>query len=137
MIYVAQCKGHLVPHMQGKSILCCNRTNLCNMFLQPEPVRSGTTPRPTLGYDDSIPYIALIISITVCLIAFLIIVACVYLRYRVHQYYCPDSSCMYEPSINIENLEFNPLLPDGTYKYMCRLYTGSSDIKTYLGYIAI
>ncbi|KAJ4438637.1 hypothetical protein ANN_14584, partial [Periplaneta americana] len=77
-----QCKGHLVPHMHGKSILCCNYTNFCNKFLRPDPVRGSTTPRPSLGYDESIPYIALIISITVCLIAFLIIVACVYLRYK-------------------------------------------------------
>ncbi|CAK9796628.1 Bone morphogenetic protein receptor type-1B [Anthophora plagiata] len=25
-----QCKGYLVPHLQGKSIICCNKSSLCN-----------------------------------------------------------------------------------------------------------
>ncbi|XP_067011248.1 bone morphogenetic protein receptor type-1B isoform X2 [Anabrus simplex] len=76
-----QCKGHLVPHRQGKSILCCNNTDLCNKHLNPNYI-VRSTPRPSLGYDDTIPTIALIVSITVCLIVFLLIVTFVYLRFK-------------------------------------------------------
>lgn len=37
-----QCKGYLVPHLQGKSIICCNKSALCNKDLFPE-----YKPRPT------------------------------------------------------------------------------------------
>uniref|UniRef100_A0A1B6KQH1 receptor protein serine/threonine kinase n=1 Tax=Graphocephala atropunctata TaxID=36148 RepID=A0A1B6KQH1_9HEMI len=78
-----QCKGNLVPHQFSKAIQCCNFTDLCNKELRP-----AYTPRPTESspldpsLTETIPLIALIISITVCLIACLIIVTCVYLRYK-------------------------------------------------------
>lgn len=70
-----------MPHQISKAILCCDYTDLCNKELRP-----AYLPRPTEAPIDpslteAIPYIALLISITVCLIAFLIVVACVYIRY--------------------------------------------------------
>ncbi|XP_046990515.1 bone morphogenetic protein receptor type-1B [Schistocerca americana] len=77
-----QCKGNLVPHKIARSILCCNDTDYCNKNLEPKIENRVTTPKPGFGYDESIPYIALIVSITICLIIFLVIIACVYLRYK-------------------------------------------------------
>ncbi|KAG8242812.1 hypothetical protein J6590_057910 [Homalodisca vitripennis] len=77
------CKGSLVPHQNSKAIQCCNFTDLCNKELRPM-----YSPRPTESSSldpsltEAIPYIALIISVTVCFIAFLVIITCVYLRYK-------------------------------------------------------
>lgn len=77
-----QCEGNMVPHAIRKAIKCCNYTDYCNRYLTPELQVRNTTPPPGMSYDDSIHYIALIISVTVCLIAFLVIVAYYYLRYK-------------------------------------------------------
>ncbi|GLH09114.1 Receptor protein serine/threonine kinase [Gryllus bimaculatus] len=74
-----QCKGHLVPHKESKSIQCCNDIDLCNRNLMPI---LPSTPRPVTQYDDTVPYIVLIVSVTICLLLFLIIVTFVYLRYK-------------------------------------------------------
>uniref|UniRef100_A0A1B6BX14 receptor protein serine/threonine kinase n=1 Tax=Clastoptera arizonana TaxID=38151 RepID=A0A1B6BX14_9HEMI len=76
-----QCKGHLVPHQRGKSIQCCNYTDLCNKLIIPT-YQPRTTMSPPLSLEETIPYIALLISVTICLIVFLIIVTFVYLRYK-------------------------------------------------------
>ncbi|XP_075238301.1 serine/threonine receptor kinase thickveins isoform X2 [Lycorma delicatula] len=78
-----QCKGHLVPHHAGKSIQCCNDRNLCNQDLRPtyQP-RSTPSPSPNLSFEEAVPYIVLLVSLTVCFIIFLIIITCVYLRYK-------------------------------------------------------
>lgn len=77
-----QCKGHLVPHFKGKSIECCDTSDLCNRDLTPSyPIRT-TTPSPANIYDESVHYIALIVSLTICVTVFLVIVTYVYIRYR-------------------------------------------------------
>jgi len=75
-----QCRSS--NHPGGKAILCCDYMDMCNKALTPQYKPVTTTPPPGMSYDDSIHYIALIISITVCLIAFLVIVAYYYLRYK-------------------------------------------------------
>lgn len=77
-----QCKSYVSPHARGKAITCCNYTDLCNKMLTPKLEVRSTTPTPGMSYDDSIHYIALIISVTVCLVAFSVIVAYYYLRYK-------------------------------------------------------
>lgn len=76
-----QCRSSL-SHPRGKAILCCDYMDLCNRVLKPPLETRTSTPPPGLSYDDSIHYIALIISVTVCLVAFLVIVAYYYLRYK-------------------------------------------------------
>lgn len=65
-----QCKGNLVPHYHGKSIACCNDKDECNRWIHPPPFRTRTTtPLPDLGIpENSMPYIALFLSLFVCLI---------------------------------------------------------------------
>lgn len=82
IIFLFQCKGNLVPHFKGKSIECCDKSDLCNRDLTPSyPIRT-TTPSPANMYDESVHYIALIVSLTICVTVFLIIVTLVYIRYR-------------------------------------------------------
>lgn len=78
-----QCKGQLVPHHVGRSIECCNGTDLCNQYLTPmyRP-RPTLAPAPPITLHDAMPYIALLVSFTVCIVVFLIIIACFYLRYK-------------------------------------------------------
>nr|CAD7431591.1 unnamed protein product [Timema monikensis] len=64
---VPVCKGHLVPHLTGRSIQCCNNTDLCNKFLTPR-ITFRSTPAPDIVIYDDIPFIALILSLTICLI---------------------------------------------------------------------
>lgn len=71
-----------MPHFKGKSIECCDNEDLCNRELSPSyPIRT-TTPSPATIYDESVHYIALIVSLTICLTVFLVIVTFVYIRYR-------------------------------------------------------
>ncbi|CAG2064067.1 unnamed protein product, partial [Timema podura] len=74
-----QCKGHLVPHLTGRSIQCCNNTDLCNKFLTPR-ITFRSTPAPDIVIYDDIPFIALILSLTICLIAFIVALAYFYLK---------------------------------------------------------
>lgn len=72
------CKTNLM----GKSIICCNFTDMCNQQLRPT-YRPRTTPAPVHDpWDDSVHYLALIISLTVCLTVFLLLITYVYLRYK-------------------------------------------------------
>lgn len=77
-----QCKSYVSQNAEGKAITCCNYTDLCNRVQTPKFEIRSTTPSPGMSYDDSIHYIALIISVTVCLVAFSVIVAYYYLRYK-------------------------------------------------------
>ncbi|XP_063244394.1 bone morphogenetic protein receptor type-1B [Bacillus rossius redtenbacheri] len=77
-----QCKGQKVPHQTGRAILCCDDADLCNKYLIPKIVYRSTTPRPDAGYDETIPYIALIISITVCLMALFGVLTFFYLKFK-------------------------------------------------------
>lgn len=69
-------------YSRGKAISCCDFMDACNRVLTPYVEMRSSTPSPGISYDDSIHYIAGIISVTVCLVAFLVIVAYYYLRYK-------------------------------------------------------
>ncbi|KAI5711635.1 hypothetical protein M8J75_001959 [Diaphorina citri] len=70
-------------NLYGKSIQCCNFTDMCNQELRPT-YRPHTTlaPPPLVSWDDSVHYFALVISLTVCLVVFLVVISYVYLRYK-------------------------------------------------------
>merc|ERR1711936_27947 len=75
-----QCKGHLVPHFQPRSIACCSDADLCNKELAPiYEARPETTPA-TL--DPSVYHVALLVSLTICLVVFILLVTFAYLRYK-------------------------------------------------------
>ncbi|XP_048519449.1 bone morphogenetic protein receptor type-1B isoform X2 [Dendroctonus ponderosae] len=77
-----QCKGHLVPHQNSKSIQCCNDSDFCNKNLEPMYTPRPTTEMPTFGTTDSLPYTVLLASVTFCLSILLLGVALVYIKYR-------------------------------------------------------
>lgn len=78
-----QCKGNLSPHMKGKAILCCDTNDFCNKDLKPTYIPRTTTPSPAdIIYDENIHYIALIVSLTICITVFLVILTFVYIRFR-------------------------------------------------------
>ncbi|KAJ8894371.1 hypothetical protein PR048_007022 [Dryococelus australis] len=77
-----QCKGQKVPHQTGHAILCCDSKDLCNKDLNPKIVYQNITPLPDLNYDETIPYIALIVSVTVCLIVLIAVLAFFYLKFK-------------------------------------------------------
>jgi len=77
-----QCKGHLLPHFIPRSIECCNDYDLCNKHLAPlyEATGSETTADGVL--DPSVYHVALLVSLTVCLVIFILLVTFAYLRYK-------------------------------------------------------
>ncbi|KAK4873762.1 hypothetical protein RN001_013122 [Aquatica leii] len=78
-----QCKGRFVPHVRSKSIECCDKYDLCNKDLRPRIEERSTTLSPSiLDEGENIPYIVLLASVTLCITVFLLVIACVYLRYR-------------------------------------------------------
>merc|ERR1712158_308684 len=76
-----QCKGHLVPHFQPRTIACCAEEDLCNKELTPlyeptvEELDTVTDP-----LDPSVYHVALLVSLTICLVIFIVTFA--YLRYK-------------------------------------------------------
>ena len=75
-----QCKGNLVPHLNPKSIECCDDSELCNQYLYP-----SYTPTPSQDPVFESPdtfHIALLISLSICLVIFIILVTFAYLRYK-------------------------------------------------------
>ena len=83
-----QCKGHLVPHFEPRNIACCSDQDLCNKDLV--PVYQPSTDHET-GVSDqlhpSVYHIALLVSLTTCLVIFILLVTFAYLRYK-HRYTC-------------------------------------------------
>ncbi|XP_020281388.1 bone morphogenetic protein receptor type-1B isoform X2 [Pseudomyrmex gracilis] len=78
-----QCKGNLVPHLQEKSITCCNSTALCNREQFPNITYK---PRPTVSPNAIIsasgaPLIILMVLFVVFMII-LIMAGFMYVRYR-------------------------------------------------------
>lgn len=67
--------------MHGKSIRCCDKGDYCNRDILPE-LKTTTAMPGTINYDDSILYTALLISLSICITIFLIIIAFMYLRYK-------------------------------------------------------
>nr|WAH70829.1 thickveins [Colaphellus bowringi] len=77
-----QCKGHLVPHEQSKSIQCCNDKDMCNLGLKPTYPERPTPEAPSFGSPDSLPFIILLTTITFSLTLVLLIVAVVFVKNR-------------------------------------------------------
>lgn len=78
-----QCKGYLVPHLQGKNIICCNMTSLCNKDSFPEYKPRPTTAPDPIAITSGTPLIILAASLSVCFTAILIaIVIIICHRYR-------------------------------------------------------
>lgn len=81
-----QCKGHLVPHLHPKSIACCDDRDFCNDDLRPNLTswRNNQDSRYNTSWMDanSVPAIALIITVTVCLLIVIFFVTCFYLKYK-------------------------------------------------------
>lgn len=79
--HFSQCKGNQVPHYHGKAIACCNDEDECNRYIHPPPFRSRTTtPPPGLGGpDNSIHYVALVLSLIICFLLFSISISVLWL----------------------------------------------------------
>jgi len=75
-----QCKGHLVPHFQPRSIACCSDADLCNKELAPIYQTRPETAPATM--DPSVYHVALLVSLTICLVVFILLVTFAYLRYK-------------------------------------------------------
>lgn len=76
-----QCKVATVPHLHGKNIYCCDSEDFCNKDLHPKYVPRTTTPAPHQAIDNS-TIMALMISIIVSGIIFLIFILTVYVIYK-------------------------------------------------------
>ncbi|KAK0175329.1 hypothetical protein PV327_009086 [Microctonus hyperodae] len=77
-----QCKGNLVPHLRGKSIRCCNNTNLCNKNIFPEYIPRSTPAPDSIALSSGVPLIILTTTLSICLIIFSIAMVVIYRRYR-------------------------------------------------------
>lgn len=82
-----QCQGHLVPHRVPTSIECCNSGDECNKDLEPIYVERSTTQNPggvpeQYTKFENLTQIALLVSVTVCLIILVVAATFFYLRYR-------------------------------------------------------
>ncbi|XP_060523005.1 bone morphogenetic protein receptor type-1B isoform X2 [Cylas formicarius] len=77
-----QCKGHLVPHRQSKSIQCCDDADFCNRDLKISYPERPEPDVPGFGTQDNLPFIVLLTSVTFCLTVFLLGIAFVYMKYR-------------------------------------------------------
>jgi len=78
-----QCKGHLVPHFEPRTIACCSDRALCNQDLAPmyQPTRDSAAGAGD-QLDPSVYHVALLVSLTVCLVIFILLVTFAYLRYK-------------------------------------------------------
>ncbi|KAK2150729.1 hypothetical protein LSH36_393g02035 [Paralvinella palmiformis] len=82
---IMQCRGNLSPHKEPKGIACCNNSSFCNQGLVPIPVQATTTPSGVGNrslFEDNVTQIALLVSVTLCLMLLIITIAFIYLRYR-------------------------------------------------------
>ncbi|XP_053382017.1 bone morphogenetic protein receptor type-1B-like [Mercenaria mercenaria] len=82
-----QCKANLVPHSVPTAIACCDNEDLCNRGVVPIYDERSTTPRPDnepkeYKRYENLTQIALLVSVSVCLIVLIVTATFVYLRYR-------------------------------------------------------
>ena len=106
-----QCKGHLVPHFEPRTIACCSDRALCNQDLAPmyQPTRDSAAGAcdqldPSVYHVSETTFanfsplylptmanhianycqlqVALLVSLTVCLVIFILLVTFAYLRYK-------------------------------------------------------
>ena len=72
-----------MPHFQPRTIECCSDRDLCNQDLVPM-----YTPTPDIednvmdSLDPSVYHVALLVSLTICLVIFILLVTFAYLRYK-------------------------------------------------------
>ncbi|CAG9812554.1 unnamed protein product [Phaedon cochleariae] len=77
-----QCKGHLVPHEDMKSIQCCHDKDMCNVDLRPAYPERPTPEAPGFGTADGLPFTLLLTTVTFCLTLVLLVVAVVFVKNR-------------------------------------------------------
>lgn len=77
-----QCKGHLVPHQESKSIQCCNDFDMCNYNLRPMYQERPTPKNADFSTAESLPYLVLLTSVTICIVICLLVIAILYVRFR-------------------------------------------------------
>ncbi|CAH0564039.1 unnamed protein product [Brassicogethes aeneus] len=104
-----QCKGHLVPHEQSKSIQCCDHADLCNQDLKPMYSQRPTPNTPDFS-AESLPIVILLVSVTFCICIILVIVALVYLKYRRKE--MQRKCSLYKYSEKYPNMEIHGPLND-------------------------
>lgn len=83
-----QCKVAKVPHLYGTNIICCDSGDFCNKDLQPKFTPRTTTPSPTdhqVMDQSTVHYLALIISMVVCISAFIVVILVVYITFKRRQ----------------------------------------------------
>ncbi|CAH1710576.1 bone morphogenetic protein receptor type-1B-like [Aphis gossypii] len=74
-----QCKGG--NSLYGLAIQCCN-SDMCNKDIRPMYIPHSTTTVPPKVHINSVPYIAFMLSMIICLLVSAIIIGWIYLRYR-------------------------------------------------------
>lgn len=67
--------------MPGMAIQCCN-SDMCNKFLTPMYIPHSTTTELPKINSNSVPLMAFILSMVICLLVSFIVIGWVYLRYR-------------------------------------------------------
>lgn len=77
-----QCKGNLVPHLLGKNIICCNDTELCNKDLFPMYKQRSTVAPDPIAISSGAPLIVLAVTLSICLMIFILAIVIIYQRYR-------------------------------------------------------
>ena len=77
-----QCKGNLVPHLQGKNILCCNKTDLCNKDVYPMYKLKPTVPPDPRTLSASATMIILSTTLAATLLIVVVLVLLAYHRYK-------------------------------------------------------
>ncbi|XP_071488174.1 bone morphogenetic protein receptor type-1B-like [Diadema antillarum] len=82
-----QCKGQLSNHLISRTVYCCNDEPNCNLKLNPTlppTTTSTTTELPDVDgtYNTTVHQIALLISVTFCVAAFILALTFFYLRYK-------------------------------------------------------
>lgn len=77
-----QCKGNLVPHLQSKSIICCNDADSCNKDVFPEYSPRPTVPPDSMSIVTGLPLIIIAGSLPIFFMAVSVALLVLYHRYR-------------------------------------------------------
>lgn len=78
-----QCKV-LSPSVHGTNIYCCDEDDYCNKNIEPPLIAKTTEPTSSEPTTEpaSIHYIALLISLFICVIVFLVVILLVYMTFK-------------------------------------------------------
>lgn len=77
-----QCQVATAPHIHGKNIICCDSGDECNKNITPRYTPRTTLPPPVADLQENSVHYALMISLVVCISAFLAVIVAVYYTYR-------------------------------------------------------